>query len=172
LKKKHVQGIFNPRFITTDPVTGITTNWDISFKFQSFKEFQEENNLRNVNYRGKKTSLPLWVNYEWELSFEDYAEGPDLIIMREIINRSRAGHKLELIPSRSEYAWRKFTVLVIPDKRELAQYPSHRQYQGVPMKGYKISFENVDPINYIDIVDPNNIQYQGEIIPTGILEVA
>jgi hypothetical protein len=152
--KKHVNGIYNPRIITVAP-DGTRTGWDISFKFQNFSEYQEEFALSVRSYVGKKSKKPLWVDYEWELSFEDYAEGPDLQMVKEIINREIDGHQIIIVPSRVEYPWRRFFAQVKPEKRELSQYPSHRQYNGIPMKGYKITFENTDPMFYVDLADPN-----------------
>lgn len=169
--KKHVNGIYNPRIITVAP-DGVKTNWDISFKFQNFSEFQEDVAIKKRNYIGKKSKKPLWVDYEWELSFEDYAEGPDLQMMKEIINLEAEGHLLIIVPSRVEHPWRRYYVQIIPDKRELSQYPSHRQYNGIPMKGYKIAFENTDPIYKSEMADPSVIPVTSAITCEEMMYVA
>ncbi|TRZ52042.1 hypothetical protein D4R99_03440 [bacterium] len=151
MSKLYVNGYDHPRFEIVQPDNSIVTH-DISFKYQALKEYYTAVGDLVKIIDGSKVPWIDHYEYEWELSLIDYAESPDLLKLTEVEKAAARGLPIYLTPHH-DHIWRKFRVLVLPERREIDQHYHHGGADNTANKGYIITFVNAERITEIQTED-------------------
>lgn len=146
---KIVNGYSAPRIETVN-VFGVKKIYDFSFKYKKFLESYQKISEKSVLPDGSKKKKIRYVDYEWELSLEEYGEADDILKCKQIENDEINGDTIFIIPHHADYPFRKYKALIIDEKRELETIIDKPTSA---MQGYKIRFENADSIKTVDIAD-------------------
>jgi len=160
--KNYINGYDKPQW-RIHPSTGADIILNITPKYQFLKEYYQKNSVLQKIIDGSKNKIVNYIDYEWKLSFIDYAEGSNLLIMKKIENYERpkiisgvtVTYQIYLRPH-SDKITREFRVFV---KDELREIDLHYHFGGADStanKGYEISFINADSILDVNMLDMNS----------------
>jgi hypothetical protein len=155
MAKKYVNGYDKPKFLIYDTPSNIRTI-DLSFKYQALKEYYEEEAEFKRTLGGAGKIHIRYYQYEWRLFYSDYIEKDDRLKILEIEKAVKASKKVVLVPH-IDYPWRSFSVIIMPEKKELDLHHHHRGSDRTVNKAYEISFVNADAITELSIADPDYI---------------
>lgn len=152
MSKQYINGYDSPSFLihNTDSVERI----DLSFRYTAMSEYEEDISTLDEFTDGSKENTVHYYKYEWKLRYDDEITLEERFKIHKIQNALKLKKKVELIPHR-DYPWRKFSVLILPEKRVIELDSHFSGYEGTTNYGYEITFVNKEPILNISISDPN-----------------
>jgi len=163
MSKKFVNGYDKPRFVIYNSANVVEQTIDISFKYEALREYYEDITILDQYTDGSKESNVLWYDYEWRLFFTGYIEKSDRLKIAEVEKACKQKKKVILTPH-TDYLWRYFEVIVLPEKRTLDLFPHHRGGLNTTNNSFEISFINKYPITEVSVIDPDYIPVIGAMV--------
>lgn len=129
-----------------------TETFNFTFRNGGLVESYEKQSIRREYLNGKKRKQVFYVNLRWDIDYTQHIEAEDLEKFARVENLESIGWELELIPH-IDVKERKFKVQIIDERREYGLQYHHRGKKATAHKGYKIAFENTEPITMIEFVN-------------------
>ncbi|HMQ78828.1 MAG TPA: hypothetical protein PKE39_14435 [Ignavibacteria bacterium] len=126
--------------------------FNFTFKFASFVESYEKQSVRREYLNGRKSKKVFYYNMRWEVDYANHLEAADLQNFARIELLEDAGWTLTLIPH-IDVKERKCKVQIVDEKRDYGLNPTHRGKKAVTHRGYRIAFENTEPVTSLSFVN-------------------
>lgn len=155
MSKKYVNGYDKPRFEVVNNNGSITT-YNLSFKYQSFKEYYEEIGDVFALPDGRKKKAVDYYDYEWHIDYPEHIEAPDMLALAEIEKASAVGKVIWLTPH-IETWYRKYSVIVLPEKREIDMDPHFGGRSKTANRGFRMVFVNRERISQVQTQDADYV---------------
>jgi len=153
---KFLNGWKNFRIIATraseGDAPGNTETFNFTFRNGGLVESYEKVGIRREYLNGRKSKKPFYFNLRWDVDYGNYIEAGDLENFARIETLELLGYKLQLIPH-IDVKDRKFDVQIVDERREYGLQYHHRGKKSTAHKGYKIAFENTEPITALQFVN-------------------
>ena len=153
MSKQYINGYDSPSFIIFHSDSDIE-RIDLSFKYTALSEYEEEVSTLDEFTDGSKENTVHYYNYEWQLLYDDEITLMERFKIKKIQDALKLKKKVLLIPHR-DFPWRKFRIIILPEKRVIELDSHFNGYENTTNYGYEIKFANKEPILYVSISDPN-----------------
>ena len=153
---KFLNGWKNFRIIATRAEQGDTPGdeeiFNFSFRNGGLVESYEKESIRREYLNGRKSKKCFFFNMRWDVDYGNYIDADDLLKFERVEYLELVGWKLELVPH-IDVKNRKFKVQIIDEKREYGLQYHHRGRKSTAHKGYRIAFENTEPVTSLGFVN-------------------
>jgi hypothetical protein len=153
--KRYANGYDAPQFEYSLP-NGLKVTVTLSLEYQGLVEYEEDVTTVDEFTDGSKEAITHFYRYEWRLFYSDEISLEERKKIAQIQEAVKAKYPMVLIPHK-DYPWRKFEVLISPEKRSMELGEFFAGEDETTNLGYEISFVNKQPITKIDLIDPNII---------------